>query len=526
MNVLIADDEPVIRLGLRTLVDWERHGLTLIGEAADGEEAWALIEEHQVDILVTDILMPRMDGLELIRRVKEAGRDIGILVLSCLDDFKYVKEAMKHGAKDYLLKPTMEPEELVRVLTSIRREVEEARAVQSELKDLQEKVAKTSQEKLEAEFQRYLDTGVGEDFAESGFFGGKNPGVWTSLLLHRISLPSAEECGLPEGLPLRVPWKGQQSFLLFYPIEGRQSGNLQLQEGFHRASLWHRKLEQTGGLQEGGFIGIGPRIDSLEQLKGAVSRHERQIHEHYYNGDRKILEEVPQMIVAAENFALLQETRNRLLRAIGSGNPDGMNESVRELVERIHQARLQPDKLQTFVQELIAMASGYARDNGYVHMDDYEQQFANLHIIRSFPDAAGLCAWLTQAVQELWGHRWAAISESAMRNPFIRRSVEFMRENYSRGIDTSDIAGHVKLNRSYLSDLYRRETGESLSESLLRIRMEEAKARLRSGGLKVYEVAEAVGFSDAKAFAKVFKKIVGCTPKEYGEGVPSVGTAD
>jgi two-component system response regulator YesN len=100
-------------------------------------------------------------------------------------------------------------------------------------------------------------------------------------------------------------------------------------------------------------------------------------------------------------------------------------------------------------------------------------------------------------------------------NPFIKKAVRFMREQYSRNIGTVDIADHVKLSRSYLSDLFSKEMGESLIETLTRIRIEEAKRKLRNGEMKVYEIAEAVGFSDPKSFAKTFKRLVGCTPKEF-----------
>jgi len=90
-----------------------------------------------------------------------------------------------------------------------------------------------------------------------------------------------------------------------------------------------------------------------------------------------------------------------------------------------------------------------------------------------------------------------------------------MLDNFRRNLSMVDIADHVKLSRSYLSDLYSRETGEPLSETLARIRINEAKRLLRAGEMKIYEIAEAVGFADPKSFAKTFKKIVGCTPKEY-----------
>jgi YesN/AraC family two-component response regulator len=261
MNVLIVDDEPIIRIGLKTLVDWERFGFRHVGEAEDGEEAWAQIESLQVDIVITDLLMPRMNGLELIRLIQNHPRPISVVVLSCMDDFTYVKEAMRLGAKDYILKPTMEPEQLVSILHGVRLELHQTREMK------------------------------------------------------------------------------------------------------HQFTSMQRNLESQN---------------------------------------------------------------------VANSKP-------------------------------------------------LESRFA----------------------------------EPKSRNPFVQKAFRFMDENYAKNISTIDVAEHVRLSRSYISDLYGKETNESLSETLNRIRIHKAKELLRSGELKIYEIAEAVGFLDAKVFAKVFKRLEGCTPREY-----------
>jgi YesN/AraC family two-component response regulator len=261
VNVLIVDDEPIIRIGLKTLVDWEQYGFQHVGEAADGEEAWAQMDLLQVDIVITDLLMPRMDGLALIRLIQNHSRPIFVVVLSCMDDFTYVKEAMRLGAKDYILKPTMEPEQLVSILIGVREELLQTRERKNQFTNMQRNLVNQTKE----------------------------------------------------------------------------------------------------------------------------------------------------------------------------------------------------------------------------HPKTVELRFA----------------------------------EPQSRNPFVQKAFRYMDENYANNISTLDIAEHVRLSRSYISDLYGKETNESLSETLNRIRINRAKELLHSGKLKIYEVAEAVGFLDAKVFAKVFKRLEGCTPREY-----------
>lgn len=118
-RILIADDDTMVRIGLKTVIDWEENGFLLVGEAQDGQQALELAQTLHPDIIITDIKMPGMDGIELIERLREKGIATEILVLSSYDEFDLVKKALKLGAKDYLLKLNLEPEELLRCLRSI-----------------------------------------------------------------------------------------------------------------------------------------------------------------------------------------------------------------------------------------------------------------------------------------------------------------------------------------------------------------------------------------------------------------------
>lgn len=116
IKVMLAEDELLVRLGIKSLIEWEEHGFTFIGDAADGVKALELMDREAPDILLTDILMPRMDGLELIEKVKERYPDTLIIVLSSHNEFDYVRRAMKLGVEDYILKTSMKPAELLQIL--------------------------------------------------------------------------------------------------------------------------------------------------------------------------------------------------------------------------------------------------------------------------------------------------------------------------------------------------------------------------------------------------------------------------
>ena len=123
IKVLLADDDFLVRTFLSRITDWEKHGYKLVGAAQDGEEALRMAKEYEPDIIITDISMPVMDGIELIRRLKEEGNAAVTIVLSCHDDFDYVKEAMKLGANEYVLKNLLTEDTLLKLLVDLKKKI-------------------------------------------------------------------------------------------------------------------------------------------------------------------------------------------------------------------------------------------------------------------------------------------------------------------------------------------------------------------------------------------------------------------
>ncbi|WP_409346873.1 response regulator [Paenibacillus sp. MBLB4367] len=513
MNLLIVDDEPVIRIGLRTLVDWESHGLTLAAEANDGVEALRCIEEHDIDILVTDIRMPRMDGLELIRRARAIQSDLGVLVLSCLDDFVFVREAMKLGASDYMLKPAMEPEELVAALQTIRKQIAETRLAKLRLDDWHAQVEQTKQSKLNAWLAQLLRDGAKDERLEQELWS--KPNYLYSIVV--TCLESSELTPADLGLAECAASARFREHANLYLVPCLEAHSRMEQHTLRSRTVQQLKDKLDKLTADSGrewFVGVGPLVTSSDELVRAVALHARQLHHRFYQAGEPVMWEDAAGLRSSDS-GMPYELRNDMLKAIANDNPEALFHRVEKFSEWLAEHQPPPERLHAFVFELISLSVGYARENGYGQLDDYERRFVSLERIRAFFQAGELCRWLSEAMRELWSCRFVSAVSLASNNPFVRKAVHFMKEHYRRNIGTLDIADHVKLSRSYLSDLYGKETGESLIETLTRIRIEEAKKRLLAGERKVYEIAEEVGFADPKSFAKTFKKLVGCSPKEY-----------
>lgn len=162
LKVMLVEDELLVRLGIKSLVDWESHSFDYIGDAADGEKALELMEQDVPDILLTDIVMPRMDGLELIARVKEKYPDMMIIVLSSHDEYDYVRRAMKLGIEDYVLKTSIKPSVLLELLGEAAAKYGSRRGsgVSPEPAERRESQAERMGRQLRAELQEPRPTGL------------------------------------------------------------------------------------------------------------------------------------------------------------------------------------------------------------------------------------------------------------------------------------------------------------------------------------------------------------------------------
>ncbi|ULL15772.1 response regulator [Paenibacillus sp. H1-7] len=503
MKVLIVDDEPIIRKVLKSMIRWEEHGLQWGGEAVDGEEAWEAVQQGGIDLVVTDILMPRMDGLELVKRLKQTGADVAVVVLSCLDDFTYVKEAMKHGAHDYILKPTMEPEQLVHILTEARDGLLLQRKDREQSEQLKRQLMLSKQAQWGQRLQKAWVTGMPDEELEAAWF--RDGGEVASYLIHFA--PGSQ-------MPL-LGWQWPDA-LAYISLSDQRL--LLIYEGPSRSEEIRRFLLHECNIPEACFfITDIAAIRGVEQVKQTLGQHEALRSRYFYSDiDGTMMEPEPFSLPAGSGDTLPLEERQNLLKAIAGRNEEAIHHWARHICHRLYREKPPVDQVYSFLYELLGLAAAFARQQTETAVDTFERKYVSLAAVQSRLRMQELTEWFDEACREL-AAMLQSRSEAATRNPFVRKAIEYMRNHYRMPISTSDIAEHVKLSRSYLSDLYGKETGESLIEALTRIRIEEAKRLLAGRERKVYEVAEAVGFIDAKTFAKTFKKMVGCTPTEYEE---------
>ncbi|MBB6735941.1 helix-turn-helix domain-containing protein [Cohnella zeiphila] len=511
MRLLIVDDDARIRDGLAKAIEWKKHGLTLLPPAASAEEALARFAEERPDIVLTDIEMTGMTGLEMASRIKRGYPRTEIVVLSGYDQFAYMQRAIREGVSDYILK-TSGPDEIVRVALNARRRL----------------LGKEGPGASSAGPEQLLRSGALEDL----LFHGLSPERIAKEELEKLF---PEEDSLPGSggrrlqvviVSLRQPGVRMSAGFSHFTIRSR------LRERFAAVTLRYgkrtlavlngrgeeaaRALRETLAELEAQlgcrlFVAAGCAVDRPEAL--ADSLREAEAASRY------------EWLMAESGFAAYEEVRERrgidpacskeeelaLVQVLKSGNAAELREMANRLCERIRSdPEATPESLHAYVQALLT--AGYRWLENTASRTGRQAPRGRMRLPAPEELLAGPERTLTERLEAIMNEYLELGSEE---HPYIAEAVAYVKENLGRNVTLQQVASHIHTNPNYLSDLFRRETGSTYLEFVTKERMEKAKAMLAGTGAKIKEIARSVGYEDIKYFTGLFKRHTGLTPSEY-----------
>ncbi|AEI41013.1 response regulator [Paenibacillus mucilaginosus] len=518
-RVLLVDDEPLARMGLRETFDWEGSGYRVVGEASNGRSALPWIERGEVDILITDIAMPVMDGMELMRQVRESFPSVKIILLSCHSDFAYVREGIRMGATDYLLKPTMQPTDLKEVLDKARSQAEEERRIR-DLVEHREQVRR--REELEKAFARLLlgegteeSAAVEPPWLASGYravvaeldgaarLRSEEGGIYTEILMEELQESFYEEYG-GEGIALRVG--AEQLILVLKSTDGLE----RLQ-----AKAAERGCTLTLGVS-------GPAAGAVD-FRRAVREGREAARLRFYEGPGAVrpYRAEPGGGGAPQSGRGAKEPQEALLAALEAQTAGGRAEEAASLLDELaalwSEQRPSPAEVKRQARGLLAALRRPA-DAG----SEAAERIEALQGMESLEEVRLLLQEALRSLQEP-GEPAAVPEDAGLHRRIVSQALQYLGANYTRNISLQDVADHVAVSRNYFSELFKKVTGQNFIDHLIHLRLEHACGLLRTTTLRVYEVAELSGFNDVKYFSKAFKKVMKVSPADYREKRPSAG---
>ena len=538
-SVFAVDDEPIVLEGIRSKIDWEGSGFTFAGEATDGEIALSMIHELKPDILITDIKMPFMDGLQLAQAIKQTQPWIKIIILSGHDEFDYAKKAISIGIEDYLLKP-FTPDELLTSLNKTAAQIDKERKQLSDISKLREEL-KSSAALLKKEFLNNLVHGSAEMntvIQKSSELGLNLISRYYKVLISRIesrtnNLQNQQEaCSLLNSYSAAINEAVSffhHSNLLVCIFKG--STQSELDDNTFRAAetIGHiaTKNEDCTVL-----TAIGKTVEHLSQLSTS------------YEDAKNILSLSPSLKTTAVN------TNTSPSRIISSddlaqnGKTFNSNESnasdfldITEndpLVDRLKYAgkndisaiieesmtliRNNPGQFKVFasyilvdlifaVSKLIEKLGG---DMKQLNPEILQRKF----IDDAVQDEQNFTKILEQVLNFALEYR-----DSKMTGKYgdvILKAKRYIEENYAdQNTTLTTVAEAVALSPNHFSTIFSQECKTTFIEYLTNVRMENAKRLMRETDMKGYDIAYECGFSDPHYFSYIFKKNTGLSPREY-----------
>ncbi|MFC5470526.1 response regulator [Cohnella suwonensis] len=498
-NVWIVDDEPFILEGLASVIDWTSIGAVIAGQAENGLDALEQIggEAERIDILITDIAMPEMNGLELIRELKKINPELISIILSGFNEFDYVREGMRIGIENYLLKP-INLEELTQTVMNAS-----------------EKLNRGKIESLSAE-----QTDLLKD----------------NILYRWVSGRIAKE-----------QWKQRSDFLqlrLNEPyaavavIVGGYSGDAGAELG--APCLSFRDIDDNAvliiGAQDGTPAALGGIRDRLAKLQSRRKDVAREAPLIVLGSLETGFEQAPasyRNAIATLDYALLYP-EERLLshdlfsRSAATGktppyDPEAYNQLLLAMDEETLHARIASDfeafsrtegvtpaELRGAAAELVLQLKKRLRDAK--PNDPAPRSYAD-PLVRLFASTT---------LEQLIGHVRDIASEAVRelvgrqeQSPVIRQIVSYVQRSYMEEFSLKTLAQTYRVHPVYLGQLFNKEMNQTFSDYVNRTRIEKAMEMMKTGALKTQDIAKAVGYWDAAHFYKHFKKVVGVSPAQY-----------
>lgn len=524
LNVFIADDEIVIRESLRACALWSEGAFNLVGEAPDGELALSMMQDCKPDILITDIKMPFMDGLELSRQVRTTMPWMHIVILSGYDDFDFARQAITLGVTDYLLKPVDEIE-LRPVLEKIRTQIEQERREQKKLVVLREQERESLPLWQERLLQEALESETPPDARET-VEKARALGINLRAAYYRMAIvktlfardrlteyaqtmSALHRHAAGSGGAVLVTETGGWPTVL---IMGDTREDLE-ERSYAFPQAVQFELEQACDVRTA--IYLGGVTDSLAGIRDSL--HDAQQLEQKspgldVRGGRIVSEDdaVPAVPVDLTDFAA-QGSLDRQLRVIGKGEvQDCLDQLIRDTGMPALNSRVMGNYL--YVQVLMAVTR-LIRDQG----ENADQVLP--HCFRDEREIAGLTApelyhrlldLLSVAVDFRDAREQGRYSEATMK------ALRYIQGHYQDvGVNMRDTARHVALSSSHFCTVFSQEVGMTFTEYLTKVRMEKARELLATTAMLSQDIATAVGYNDRHYFSYLFKKITGLSPIEY-----------
>jgi len=516
IKVLIVDDEPFIRQGLHILIDWEQYGFEICGQASNGLQALQIIEETCPDLIIADIKMPEMDGIELVKSVyKQYGNEIKFVILSGFYEFEYAKQAIKYHVNDYILKPIVQSD-LIQVLLEFKKKFDQ---LEEERKN-QEKKNKII---LDQHIQAILMGTYEQDNIDYVLPYYQKSRKMRYVL---IEMDKLEDCifelypwacsiigGHSEMHIIKQFTQDKEAIGLILTDELLQSNQCSLEEYINE--LFVVLIQRIGSIFS---IYIGKEVKSLPVLHQSYQSCNKMKSLRFFSNSKQIYyyEKMDMELFNTQHGNLEKNLFDALIKAIEYQRTDELRTHAEAIFQYFRDERIEPNIIKINLHYLAFYLLDLITNlNGDMDLNLKELEFlkGNYATLSMEQNISNLCEFSMKCADKV-------IEQRRLNSMGVLAKIElYIHEHYNENISLKSLGEQFYINNAYLGQIFKRHYKVSFNDYLNQLRIEKAVELLRRTDQKVYEIALAVGYKDPDYFISRFEKAMGETPLQYRKNI-------
>lgn len=547
VKLFLVEDEIVMRDGIKRQINWEKEDIEFVGEASDGELAWPMILETKPDILLTDIKMPFMDGLELSALVRKELPDTAIIILSGYDEFVYAQQAVSLGVTDYLLKP-LPPGKLLECIRRVQEKIEQERA-QPENNAWSEELAREQKDAEKNLLFRALvtnDRSLKEILAMADHLGIHISARYYSVILMTVrgkenAMPSeqlrTELAAIPEQIPGWIFFDRNENGFAMIGTANSEEEVSDTQKELIRClkECVEKDAEHTW------FIGAGRTVGRISDIGKAYNSANKALSSRFITGMNRVVtadetdsvkkdlsglqvSPLPAEACASEKDAAALDidqavtndnSRKMLEEYLRTGTLEEAEPFLEGLFQSIGEDNLNSYLLLTYLSmDMYFTMVRFLKDMGR-QVNEIDKKCGDINsLLKGRITAEQARSYLTSYLKEVIALR--DHNTEKRYGKILRQAVSYIDTHFDQeDISLNRVAQTVGMSPNHFSSIFSQEVGTTFIEYLIGKRMERAKELLRTTQLRSSEVAYRVGYRDPHYFSSTFKKIQGMTPREY-----------
>ncbi len=492
-KVLIVDDEMIVRLGLKSMIDWQKNGFAIVGEAKSGSEALKIIKDSDVDLVITDISMPEMDGFELVKLSKKINPNLKFIILTHYDDFDFARKAIDLKVENYILKSELDANSLIETLNKLTSENKvEIRNVEKtgELNALLKKLLLSDTIDIGDEYLKNIDIcSLAYGIILDELYEYSEEILKRNQIIQDIFRETFKTVNWNFNIFIN---KNEVLILSFTTKDNHSEEKIK--------DLFSVFLDNLKSIMDLNMLLKTSFSTKIQKIESCLKTLKEEILYDYF-GEKQSFSE--SLFTYRIDFEYLSEIVN-------TGNLEDSLKYLETIFNYLKEKRNIDYCFKIFYKifKIFIDASHNSIEESF-----QEDSVRNLNILEL--KKANTFESQENFIFHVCRRFFSEKSKKESYSLITIKALKIIEKNFSDNISLSKIAECLDINKSYLSTTFKNDTGKNLSNYILEFRIERAKDLLVNSEMKIYEIAEEVGFSNVYYFSKVFKDIVGITCKEY-----------